>query len=655
MDMYIWDAYGQEEVNDKIKYWVDLWEDLIENFNKKFYGLNLVNPQLLIKDVIDEIHSNAFHNKENRKYFYKQLNWFLNHDPALKKCFSTDFTLIRREFNSGKNFYLLQICQTVQEIFSGGKYFEESYNILKQILQNPVWEVNDEENISIITQHLIIELLLKGYSLKTIHSFPRRLFDKYPFRGDSLITEYPHNTRWTDFVDGDKFNESAFNEAVKAEIDSLTVPKRLHQFTKYYWSKPNQRYFIFQIEGLKGDVDFNIGIVNFYSPNRKRYIAKRSSRDDDPEYFHGDKNQYFLNAAVQVDDIDTEASKLFATEAIEKALDLIRCYFTPDANFEIVRESYLIVDSEGRKIGSGHSVSQRNKWYRWHNALDLNMYDTRKESLTKLLNGTSKFLFTPLEKQSDIEQKIGYSLHWYRKGEETNNLEDKLLNYWIVIENLMNFKPSAVNIVLPKNEKESRYILAKELVTPIQIRNFIYDVGWELYWYLDRLLNSFQGDPLRPRLALPHEIVEACNLRPKPNTTIELQSLIDNLPKLAKTIDRKVIKKKVIYTQSFYYNNRFANERIKEQMEQIKDDILLIYRYRNRIVHHAHFDTTVLPYFVQKAGKFSGDLLREIVRQYVVNKTDTIEKILVSMYAKMNRIIEKLKKNVPVDFLNLDF
>jgi len=61
--------YVNEEIDSKIIYWIDLWEDLIKNFNKSSYGLNLYNPHLLITDIIDELETEQFKNKRNKKYF----------------------------------------------------------------------------------------------------------------------------------------------------------------------------------------------------------------------------------------------------------------------------------------------------------------------------------------------------------------------------------------------------------------------------------------------------------------------------------------------------------------------------------------------------------------------------------------------------------
>ena len=61
--------------NEKINFWVDLWSNIIENFLKKSFGLNLYSPHILIEDIITEITENSFKNPDNKKYFYNKLNY----------------------------------------------------------------------------------------------------------------------------------------------------------------------------------------------------------------------------------------------------------------------------------------------------------------------------------------------------------------------------------------------------------------------------------------------------------------------------------------------------------------------------------------------------------------------------------------------------
>ena len=45
-------------VEKKIEFWQELWENLISNFLKKSYGLVIYNPHILIDDIISEIEEN---------------------------------------------------------------------------------------------------------------------------------------------------------------------------------------------------------------------------------------------------------------------------------------------------------------------------------------------------------------------------------------------------------------------------------------------------------------------------------------------------------------------------------------------------------------------------------------------------------------------
>lgn len=650
--MFVWDSYGPGEVNEKIQYWVDLWEDLIANFNERLYGLDLINPQLIITEIIDEIRSTHFQNKEGKSYFKERLSELVGQDPILKGRSSSDFVLLLKEFNTGTNLYLLQLAKVVLGLLQNGQYFDAASNHLRAILRNPPWEENDEQTIAILTQHLIVELLLRGYSLDTIQSLPRNLFDKYEEREGRLFTRYPLNANWREFLEGDNFNRERFNQEARAEIDSLDIEQRLARFSSYYTARPLEGYFIFRIEGLKGKVDFSIGDVNFYSPKDKRYI-KDEAGIRPFEDFGTVKDREYVNAAVRLRFIDHKAAKVIAGEIADRALDIIRCYVPVKTSLEVIREDYVIADLDGQRMAAGRAMSDRHEVYRWLQAFNLDDFPIASlggGGVIRLLEGLGEFSFAPVDKQSEIERKIVYSLHWYRKAEESGNVEDKLLNYWIVIENLLNLTPSPVNALLPINTKESSYAIAKELLPRLHISEFIYDVGHKLYWYLRRLLESGQ-------LTLQPDLIEACELNLPLGGEIELnpEPFINKLPELTNEVGRKLVRDKCLFAYRFYNEPDFAKKELIKQMNQIRQDVLLIYRYRNRIVHNAHFDTTVLPYFVQKARKFAETVLKRIVYERTENKVATVEEIIVADFARVNRILDKLERRESLNFFRLEF
>ena len=143
MSNFIWgQAYANvylglvrlNEITDNIRYWVDLWEDLIGHFTERLYGLSLENPRLLIRDIIDEIEFNDFKNSENRKYFQARSDEILKSDPAIQNILKTEWALLRREFGAQRWTYLKQACRGLLIKFEDGTYFKETSRILKNIL-----------------------------------------------------------------------------------------------------------------------------------------------------------------------------------------------------------------------------------------------------------------------------------------------------------------------------------------------------------------------------------------------------------------------------------------------------------------------------------------------------------------------------------------
>lgn len=637
------------------------------HFTDKLYGLNLLNPHLLLIDIIDEIKFNDLKNKENRKYFYSLIDFMYKNDPAIQNKYQSDFSLLRREFNNSKNPYTLQLCEAMKKgIFENGNYYRELCNSLYSILTNNNWVDSDELRLYLISQHLIVELLLGGFSLDrsythsiALQDLPRNVFDKYKLIGDHLVTKYPHTINSQDYIKGGFLNRQAYNQAIIDEIDNIKVAERIKRFETFYDIKTIDCIMIFRVEGIIGyETDFNIGNVNFYSPLTKQYISTQTVTDSiHPEYFGDKEGPDYINAAVKVaiNQNDIKASKSRVCEQIEKALDLLRCYVQSTTRFEVNKEEFVLANLEQKQIASGRETTNKIDWFKKKRSINLDGVKLEKIIDRDVLNKANSFLFLPSDQQSELERKISYSLHWYRKGSESDTLEDKLLNYWIVIENLMNLDMDANAVLKVKDQQNSKFYLIREFMTSLEVLYFIFDYGWELYYYLEKLISisQFTNRGIEHPLNLPDDLIIKCNLRPENNSTIELKSLIDNLDEISTHANRKIIVEKINSTKRFYTENDYAKKVILERISAVRDDITKIYMYRNRIVHNAHFDNSILPYYVPKAKKFAGEQLGYIIKQYSSNRDISLKQINMNYYVKLNRIMEKLDSPTHLDFLDL--
>lgn len=639
MDMYILDNFETNEITDAIKYWVDVWDDLISNCNKNSYGLTFMSPHVILLDIVEEIELNTFKNKEVKKFYQRKIDEFVKNDLTIKSKFYSGFKLIRREFDGTKYLYMSQLCKEMLKKFKNGEFFTECFLQLKNLLLDSFFDSKVKEAIKIFSEQLIIELVLKGYSLKTIQKIPTRLFATYKWIGKNLVTDYPHSVKYEEFMSKDKINYQSFHQAIIREIDNLTIETRLSGLMSYFFKDKETYTYIFNIEGLIGIDEWYVGDVHFYSPAELTYIQNsiKKKKELHEEFFHGTYENHFINAAVQVEVLDIESSKIAAIEKVEKALDLIRCFYSSEMNFEIVTEEYYVVDQNGRNVRSSFSASKRLGWYKWQSSFQMD--EIREEFFDLAAN----FLLAQSLSQSDFEKRVTQSLRWFRKAEEAPTIEDRLLSYWIVIENLVNVSEEVLQDLIPSKEKSSKFSLAKEVIASLNTQHILYRYGWELYYYLRNLTGSYQGS--RKLLELADELIIKSGLNVE-NGYVDLQTFIQALDSLEQQVTREIIKDKIHFARLFYKNeNQIQKTMLESWLKTTQDEMLLLYRLRNKIVHNAHYDYTILPFFVEKARNFAGKILRYAVHEYNQDPSTNLESLAIKALTEIKIMLERLNNN----------
>src|SRR4051794_7199515 len=123
MELKLWAGSHEGEINEKIRYWVDVWDELIDHFTKTHYGLELANPHVSLIVLIDEIEHNELRNKETRRYLLEAIGNCLKNDPVVSRSLSVEFGLILRGFTDKSLFYLLQSAKAILPFFQRGTYF----------------------------------------------------------------------------------------------------------------------------------------------------------------------------------------------------------------------------------------------------------------------------------------------------------------------------------------------------------------------------------------------------------------------------------------------------------------------------------------------------------------------------------------------------
>lgn len=655
MDPFLWDNYTLQEVNEKVRYWVDMWELLIENLNDPSLGLVFMNPHLLVRHIIDEIVFNNFQNPENRAYFKRQLEYFTEADPATKKLFATDLSLIRREFGGLRLSYLLQLCRNVDIAYSKSNYIDELFVLLRTQLRNATWNPGNEEMIRTISECMIVELVLIGYSLESIRAFPANTFDRST--GFAFHRMSTSSIKQNDFIEDGIMNVAAYREAIKTEVDNLTVEDRLDTFAQCFHPKKNECYFIYQIEGLKGEtLDFTVANVNFYSPKMKRYIKSvpgytNELSDSSDELFGTEVETCFVNAAVRLHEFDAASSEQYAVEQIERSLDLFRTFVSAELPFKVAANKYIRVSLNGEFWGNGErGIGDYDQKHKHFLSLDLGILSS--QFTENFLDSASEKLFG--DKLLDSAGlRLAHSLHWFRKAEETQTSEDRLLNYWIVLENMVSVQKSDRNVLLPEKEKESKFALIREIVPPLEACIYLSSAASNLYHLLRTLLSTRTNG--RPHLVLPDILLQEADLAAPRGSSIDMTKFLSQLGAVARAIPRKVIKDEVLRVQKLYSDTSWAKSDIDNRLRVMKEELLMLYRLRNRIVHNAHYDNSILPLWIEKARRYAGNTLRKVLDDLFEGREPDIESSLLRYHVGLSRVQQKLEKAVAVDFLKWKF
>lgn len=622
----------------KIKFWRDLWDEIIDNLlTGSSYELNLYTPHILIDDIISEIIENSFRNSENKQYFYLRLSNYVNNDPIIKEKINSQFKLLRKIFLSKRVNYILQISKDIKQLFQNGLYFDASLKHLIQLITIDE-QISPEfiNSINFYTQSLIVELIKKSYGLEDIKKFLHNIFDDYYIiqEFNLLQTDFPHGFEYEDYEnDSKEVNYELFNNAVIQHISNLSIKDRIERLSYYYYKKKEEVYYIFIVEGLKGDIDIEIGDVTFYSLNKKRFIVDNSEVEDLQSNQTSGK---FIQAAVKVEFLLPRSSYSEAIIKLENSLDLLTFYFKLKMNLQVNSSHYLVVNSKGNLISSSY---KDNVFLKFNQSL--NLCDIIND--IKRLNKYS-FIWNEANKKNKSITKLNNALNWYRKAEEALKQEDKILNYWISIENLFNLEPNIILDILNDPNKKKIHLI-QETIASIQISLFIYNIGWDLYYHYKSIVNESASE-----IKLPEEIIKKAQLKPQVPEKIYLKNFIDNLDKIKIYEKDSFFIHKIDKIYSFYNNCNEAKKVIEQQLSQIKNDVLMIYRLRNLIVHNAYFDSTLLPYFVWKIKAFTKSLIGGLISNF--DEQENLSNIILKIHLKREKLLQDMENGYGNLFTN---
>ncbi|WP_316818392.1 hypothetical protein [Pedobacter nyackensis] len=610
---------------EKAKEWKDLWEELVENVDKGAPDFELYNPQILIDDILDEIEFNSFQNNDNRAFFYEKLSAYFTGDQIISNLFHSQFKLLRKDFNSDKLNLIKQITLGIKQLFENGSYFKETLSILKKtILTNNEFNIEYYNLVKYLSLSLIIEFIKKGYAAEDIKNFPKHILSNYEVLNEEIIvTDFPHDINEKDFMDETGiFNFQKYKAAIIEYIDNLSLEERLNALLFFYEKKKEPMYYLFSMNGIKGQTLLNLGDVTFYSSDKKSFLSEESK----PALSMHTLKDSHIQVAVKVNYLMPQSTLQEAVSKVENALDLISSYFTTKTALRLNSTNYTVVDLDGNFISGGHGRDKEDTFLSLHNALDAKLIEPKIDVLNEF------DLIVGGNKGSQI--KISNSLHWHRKGIQSLKHEDKILNYWISLENLFFLDKDITNDILT-GKKKSKIHLIQESVSSAYAIVSLHDPAWELFHYFNReyLVSNMGIQNLISKM--DNDLIERSqiNLGAK-GGRVYLENFIDCLDEIRSYITDPHMTYRILNVQKLYNDPNFLKKHFEKEIEIIKNNLLLIYRCRNMIVHNAHYGNMLLPYLANTIKQYSNFFIHKMISEYNEASGSLSEIILKNQFKK---------------------
>jgi hypothetical protein len=644
MNQRRWEGYP-EPAPDKLNYWIDLWQELTREEVMPWESGSLDSVHTVLRELAQELEGTGFINDSERKLAYKVFNRVVREDRAIQTTCKSEIEIIRRYFNSGRTKFLQNMCVRVLDQFGSEVYFAELVRLLSQELFSD--GVLNRRSIRSLTQTIILELFIKGYSAKKIQSLAEDLFDTLREETDGTVhTRFPSRTSRLDFGAGPNFDSSRYSAALRTEFEGLNWQTRLNTLCSVFEAPSLTYTVIFPVEGLAGEVTVPIGPATFYPPNS---IRKTDLNGEEPfkdaELFGRANDPDAVNVAVTTSAIDMDAARVLAARQAEKALDLVRAYFSTRAPYRIVTTEYICTSDRGDAFVST-SVESNESAFRKLEALDMSRFSLQDRFTALGELQPADFLFRNPSDQKKIERKLSYALRWFRKGEEAARSEDRLLAYWVSIEHLL-AREVDQDRLLQASERLTTAGVIREVLPAIHMVRMYTRLGWLLFSDMRRTgISRPPGDPIGA-------IVQA--VMAKGSKTVQLSDFVDQLGQRKASIHETILRDEIENVLSIYTDCTAAKSYLENSVEQMKDDLQIIYQYRNQIVHDADTGDFRLPFFVRKARVYVGTAIRLILQEYCAQRASTVEEVLTSVLVRQALFFAELERGCrnPLELLRI--
>ena len=575
-----------------LKFWLKYWDHRIKELcDLDDYGIQLNSPHFLLSEIISEIEHNDFANKDNRSLFKELLGRILKLDCAFSELYKVETGVALKNWDNSP-LVVKTILEKILLSMNEHHYLNQIVDKLQCILEiEQKLNENIKNEICLYTDLFIQELVCLGVNIEDVSSLIKEDTVLMAEGCNVIICEDSfYELQRKDFA-----SEEEYHKAVSVRYKFRSAKEYISNILTHFHKEAKNGHVILRLLGVKGSISYHFQDVHLYSIDMATYLPKECLNEIEKP----DSYQY-VNVAVKVKHKFLNTSINYARQRVESLLDYLSFNIRSKDKLSISKQFAAIV-VDGQVCGSHHSVEDDVNHMRQHR--DLMAFD-----LTSYGDNINVWL-KEFTENSDISnntfKEISKSTHWYIKAKCATKFEDKLLYSWIALESILKVSNSIkVNI----NPKDSSIInVAKVICSSVMARNKFFSYAYNMYTHLVMTTQQFNN-----YYGFTSKTIESAKLNIQPGDKIELTKFFVELPRLIAEINDEIFKRDLIALQSFYEDKKC----IIDFKSLVSDDVTLIYRLRNMIVHNAVCPEFIIKLYAYKAQFISGSLIQAVRYHY---------------------------------------
>lgn len=600
-----------------LSYWQHYWSHCLEKLaDKDNVSFKMLGPRMLMQDIIDEIEGHGLSNPDNIDYFKRQIGELDKKDEVFRYlCHPMVACLLQRLGDKTNRDSSILLCKKILDRLAVKRYFTLLVDWLAEAIDNTA-ESNYEsrKKINEITHLVISEFIAEGFVPDEIKRYATDIPGVAIAEGGVVLVA---PTEFDSLKAADFESEEEYYKAVYERIKNRNAHQSLEVLKYYYYITPREAFFIVRLNGLKGQIDDYIGDINIYSPKVKRYIKDGHSLSKVEEVT---EDRDSVNAAIPIDFTSIEQAKVYARAKLEEVLDIMTLTYRTQAPITIATNRYSVV-ADGEEISMSVSVKgndpqlfDRDEMMRYFDALDL----------TELKGDGFKFLTDKHEVvemgQGVLRRRLKNAARWYSKAIAADKEVDVLLYSWFAIEGLLKVGNQTQTEMADKNKDVNSLNVIQEFVTSIICKSYFQSYLRETYRIflyhtnLNGMYNNYYD--------LKDDVIDKAGLNLKAGDHYKDGAFLSAVTDLTACINDDIVRDELAEMQAFYQ----SDEGIKAKASHIKDDLLMIYRLRNMIVHNAALSSVNISFYAREAIYIAQRVIRYVIDHIGGNKT--IEEIV---------------------------